>query len=197
FMETAADQPLDAPPPGALRYGDLPACLGPPAVKALEKSVRERLPDKLEAKLLRDPVTKALAAPGESAEAFAARIAAESAPAALKERLDRKRRDLAAAEAQEKGREVEKYTAIATAAADVLGGLFGKKKTLRTAKVGTVLTKNRMEGAAEAKVEALRAEIAELEAKVAPPDPSRFESVTVVPQKAQIDLLSIGVAWVV
>jgi hypothetical protein len=194
-LEVAPDQLLDAPPSGAFRYGDLPPWLGPSAVKALEKSVKERLPDKLEAALLRDPVTRALSAPGESGEEFARRIGAESAPAAVREKLERKRRDLAAAEGEEKGREVEKFTAIATAAADVLGGLFGKRKTLKTGKVGSVLTKSRMEGAAEAKVEALRAEVADLEAKVAPPDPSRFESVRVVPQKAQVDTLSIGVAW--
>ena len=195
--EIPPDGLLDAPPTTAIRYEDLPAWLGPSAVKALEKSVKERLPDKLEAKLFRDPVTKSLSKPGESPEAFAARIADESAPAALREKLEKKRRELAAAEAQEKGREVEKYTAIATAAADVLGGLFGRKKTLRTGKVGSVLTKNRMEGAAEARVEALRAEVAELEGKAAPPDASRFERVVVVPQKSQLDLLSIGVAWVV
>jgi hypothetical protein len=68
---------------------------------------------------------------------------------------------------------------------------------LRVGKVGSVLTKNRLEGAAESRVEALRAEVEELQAKVAPPDPSRFESVSVVPQKSQVDVLSIGVAWLV
>ncbi len=187
---------LNSPIEGNLRYASLPAWFGASAIKTLENALSVRLPDKLEATLLRDPVTKALSKPGEPAGDFARRIAAESAPAALKEKLEKKRRDLAAAEAQEKGREVEKFTAMATAAVDLLGGLFGKKKTLRTGKVGSVLTKNRMEGAAEAKVEALRAEIADLEAKVAPPDPSRFESVTVLPPKSSVDLLAVGVAWV-
>ena len=195
--DISAQQLLDAPPSGTFRYGDLPAWFGPSAVRVLEKSAKERLPDKLEAALLRDPVTKALSVPGESGEEFARRIGAGSAPAAVREKLEKKRRDLAAAEAQVTGREVEKYTAIATAAADVLGGLLGRRKTLKTGKVGSVLTKSRMETAAEAKVEALRAEVADLEAQVAPADPSRFESVRVVPQKAQVDLLSIGVAWVV
>ena len=53
-----------------------------------------------------------------------------------------------------------------------------------------------MEGTAEAKVEGLRAEVAELEAKLAPPDASRFERVDVVPTAANVDVLSIGVAWV-
>jgi hypothetical protein len=183
--------------PHALRYADLPAWVGPAGVRAAEKAVRSRLPDKLATTLLRDPVTGALSLPGETPESFAARAASGAEPpAALRERLEKKRRDLAAAESQEKGREVEKYTAMATAAADLLGGLLGKRKALRTGKVGTVLTKNRMEGAAEAKVEALRAEVADLAAKAASPDPSRFESVTLVPQKSNVDLLAIGVAWV-
>jgi hypothetical protein len=170
--------------------------MGPSAVKALEKSVRERLPEKLATTLLRDPVTKSLSAPGETPEAFASRVAGAAAPAALRDKLERKRRELAAATAQEQGRSVEKYTAMATAAADLLGGLFGKKKSLKVGKIGSVLTKNRMEGAAEAKVETLKAEIEALEAKVAPPDVSRFESVPVVPLKSHVDVLSIGVAWV-
>ena len=191
-----APEDLLAEAPPDVRYGELPAWMGPSAVKALEKSVRERLPEKLATTLLRDPVTKSLSAPGETPEAFASRVAGAAAPAALRDKLERKRRELAAATAQEQGRSVEKYTAMATAAADLLGGLFGKKKSLKVGKIGSVLTKNRMEGAAEAKVETLKAEIEALEAKVAPPDVSRFESVPVVPLKSHVDVLSIGVAWV-
>lgn len=117
------------------------------------------------------------------------------APAALRERLEKKKRDLAAAEATEQGRSMETYASIGTAALDVLGGLLGKKKTLRVSKVGSVLSKKRMEGTAEAKVEGLKAEIAELEAKLAPPDPSRFQKVEVVPAASSVDVLSIGIAW--
>ena len=195
-IDLAAGDLLESAPEGKLRYGDLPSWLGPSAVKALEKSVRERLPEKLEAKLLVDPVTKALSTAGESAEGFAKRIAADAAPAALRERLEQKKRALEAATAQEKSREIETYASMASAAADFLGGLLGKKKSLKVGKVTSVLTKKRMEGTAESRVETLRAEVAELETKVAPPDPSRFESVTVVPARSQVDVLSIGVAWV-
>ena len=184
--------------PRALRYPDLPAWVGPAGVKAAEKAVRSRLPDKLATTLLRDPVTGALSLPGETPEAFAARAAASGseAPAALRERLEKKKRDLAAAEATEQGRSMETYASIGTAALDVLGGLLGKRKTLRVNKVGSVLTKKRMEGTAEAKVEGLKAEIEDLEAKFAPPDASRFQKVEVVPNAASVDVLSIGVAWV-
>ena len=194
--DIAADGLLDKAP-RALRYPDLPAWVGPAGVKAAEKAVRSRLPDKLATTLLKDPVTGALSLPGETPEAFAARAASGAeAPAALREKLEKKKRDLAAAEATEQGRSMETYASIGTAALDVLGGLLGKRKSLRVNKVGSVLSKKRMEGTAEAKVEGLKAEIEELEAKLAPPDASRFQKVEVVPNAASVDVLSIGIAWV-
>jgi Helicase HerA, central domain len=187
-------------PARALRYAELPGWFGESAVKAVEKAVRSRLPDKLATTLLRDPVTGTLSGPGESADGFASRLAsgagAAEPPAALREKLEKKRRDLAAAEAAEKSRSMETMASIGSAALDVLGGFLGKRKTLRVGKVGSVLTKSRMEGTAESKVEGLRAEVAALEAKLAPPDASRFEKVNVVPAAAHVDVLSIGVAWV-
>jgi hypothetical protein len=167
-------------------------------VPAVEKAVRERLPDRLATKLLRDPVSGALSAPGETPETFASRVAgAAKIPAALQQKLDTKRRALAAAEEQEKARSMETWTTAAGAALDVIGGLYAKRKSVRVGKVGTVLSKRRMEGAAEARIEDLKAEIAALEEKVAMPDPSRFEEIDVVPLKAHVDILSVGVAWVV
>jgi outer membrane murein-binding lipoprotein Lpp len=166
-------------------------------VKGVEKAVRARLPDKLAAVLLRDPVTGSLSSSGETPEAFASRLAgAVEAPAALREKLEKKRRDLAAAEAAEKTRSMETMASIGTAALDVLGGLLGKRKTLRVGRVGSVLTKTRLEGTAESKVKELAAEIEALEAKLAPPDAARFEKVSVVPAAAHVDVLSIGVVWI-
>jgi hypothetical protein len=189
-----------AAPSRPLRYADLPGWFGEGAVKAVEKAVRTRLPDKLAATLLRDPITGALSGPGESADAFASRLAigggAAEPPAALRDKLEKKRRDLAAAESVEQGRTMETYATGLGAAVDILGGLFGKRKTLRVGRVGSVLTKHRMEGAAESKVEGLKAEVAALEAKLAPPDAARFEKVNVVPAAAHVDVLSIGIAWI-
>ena len=53
-----------------------------------------------------------------------------------------------------------------------------------------------MEGTAESRVEGLRAEVAALEVKLAPPEASRFEKVSVVPAAAHVDVLSIGIAWI-
>ena len=91
---------------------------------------------------------------------------------------------------------METMASMAGAAFDVLGGLFAKKKSFKVGKVGGVLSKRRMEGAAETKIETLKAELEELEAKVAAPDPARFEKVDVVPTKTGVDILGVGVAWV-
>jgi hypothetical protein len=180
-----------------LRYADLPASFGEGSVKAVEKAVRARLPSKLAATLLRDPVTGALSSRAETPEVFASRLAgAVEAPAALREKLEKKRRDLTAAEAAEQGRTMETYVTGLGAAVDILGGLLGKRRSLRVGRVGSVLTKVRMEGTAESKVEGLKAEVAALEAKLAPPDASRFEKVNGVPGAAHVDVLAIGVAWI-
>ncbi len=183
--------------PRALSYGELPAWVGTKGVKEVEKALKERLPDLLATTLLRDPLTGLLGNPGEGEEEFAARVGEKAKPSAtLLERIEKKKRDLAAAEQAEKSRSMETMATMAGAAMDVLGGLFGKKKSIRVSKVGSVLTKRRMEGAAETKIETLKAEIEELEAKIAAPDPARFEKVEVIPTKTAVDLLGVGVAWV-
>jgi hypothetical protein len=138
-----------------------------------------------------------LSGPGESAEDFAKRLATGAEPpAALHEKLEKKRRDLAAAEAAEQSRSMETMATGLGAAVDILGGLLGKRKSLRVGRVGSVLTKRRLEGTAESKVEGLKAEVATLEAKLAPPDANRFEKVNVVPAAAHVDVLAIGIAWI-
>ena len=183
--------------PRPLSYGEIPSWVGAKGVKEAEKALKDRLPDLLATTLLRDPLSGLLSNPGEDEESFAARVGEKAKPsAALVERIEKKRRDLAAAEQAEKARSMETMATMAGAAMDVLGGLFGKKKSLKVGKVGSVLSKRRMEGAAETKIETLKAELAELEAKVAAPDPARFEKVDVVPTKTGVDLLGVGVAWV-
>jgi len=183
--------------PRSLTYGELPAWVGAKGVKEAEKALKERLPDLLATTLLRDPLTGLLGNPGEDEDAFAARVGEKAKPsAALLERIEKKKRDLAAAEQAEKSRSMETMATMAGAAMDVLGGLFGKKKSIRVSKVGSVLSKRRIEGAAETKIETLKAELEELEAKVAAPDPARFEKVDVVPTKTGVDVLGVGVAWV-
>lgn len=178
-----------------VRFEPLPSWLSAATAKSVEKSVRERIADKLAVTLMKDPVTGSLSSPGETPQQFAARLTTTVAPPAVRDALARKQRELADAESAEKSRSIETYAGMAGAALDVLGGLLGKRKSLRTSKVSSVLTKKRMESTAQARVDALREEVATLQAKVAPADPERFVSVLVVPLKAHVDLLSIGIAW--
>jgi hypothetical protein len=90
--------------------------------------------------------------------------------------------------------------------ASMLGSLFGGRRsnpisTIKkgAAAMGGVTSKNRMEDNAEARVEALKQEIAGIEAEIAGAseiDPARFEERTLVPTKASTKLLRYDIVWV-
>jgi hypothetical protein len=189
----------DEPPPG-LRYGELPSYLAAGA-RGIEKALKERLPDKLAATFWFDPVSKQMSRAGESREAFAARVGqAPTGPRELKlrEKLDTKRRDLAAAEEALTGRKREKWVAWGSAVLSNIGLITGRKRTISN--LPTAMSKQRMEDTAESRVEALRAEVAALEGELvsaAPASGDRFEERTVVPAiQGGVDLLRYDVLWV-
>ena len=65
--------------------------------------------------------------------------------------------------------------------------------------MGSVLSKNRMEGTAEARLEALRAEVAELErqlAETAAVDPDRLVEESLAPVRGGVGLLRYDLVWV-
>ena len=103
-------------------------------------------------------------------------------------------------------RETEKWAALGSAAVSVLGGLLGGRKgsgVSRTmgglSKASSVLSKNRLEGAAEMRVESLREELAALEARLLEAtevDPERFEERPLVPRKRDVKLLRYDVVWI-
>ena len=90
--------------------------------------------------------------------------------------------------------------------ASMLGSLFGGRRSnpISTIKkgasaMGGVTSKNRMEDNAEARVEALKQEIAAIEAEIAGAseiDPARFEEKTLVPTKTSTKLLRYDIVWV-
>jgi DNA helicase HerA-like ATPase len=184
----------------ALRHGELPAFVLTGGARALEKALRERLPDKLAVAVHHDPVTKVSSAPGEDVEAFAARLTAESggAPAVrLREKVARKRRDLDQKREELQGRTQEKWLAVGAAVLRNIGLVTGKKRTISGAE--TVLSKNRMENNAESRVEALEAELASLEAELASlenVDPGRFERREIVPSRGDVKLLRYDLLWI-
>jgi hypothetical protein len=190
---------LAADPPAGLRYGELPSYVAS-APRGIEKALKDRLPDKLATTLWLDPSTKAVSRPGEPVEAFAARVAQESAgprQAKQREKLEKKRRDLAAAEQDLAGRKREKWAAWGSAVLSNIGLITGRKRTISN--VPTAMSKQRMEDTAESRVDALRAEVAALEAEAASGaavDPGRFEQQQVVPARGGLDLLRYDVLWV-
>ena len=194
------EKALTATAPPGVRYSDLPAYLAEAGAKGIEKALKERLADKLGIVTYVDPVTKAESQPGEDRAAFAARLEAASGGMAgekLRDKLDKKQRDLAARESDLSGRKTEKWTAIGSALLQNIGLLTGRKRTISGA--GTVLSKNRMENNAEAKVLGLQAEVAELKQQLAEAetiDPARFEAQTLVPARTAVKILRYDLVWI-
>jgi hypothetical protein len=191
----------DAPP--SLRYGDLPGWLTSGGAKGLEKALRDRLPDKLGTTVLLDPVTKAESRPGETREAFSARLAqvgqvgGGASAEKLRDTIEKKKRDLAVREQDLAGRKSEKWVALGSAVLQNIGLFTGRKRTITGA--GTVLSKSRIQDTAEARVEALRAEVAEIEQELAAHtdvDPTRFTEQVLLPAKTGVKLLRYDLLWV-
>jgi DNA helicase HerA-like ATPase len=186
--------------PAGLRHLDPPDWLAAAGAKGVEKALRGRLDDKLTVTVYRDPATKTTSLPGETADAFAARVAQGGggpAAAKLRERLEKKRADLAVKEQEASGRKQEKWLAIGTAVLGNIGLLTGRKRSVSG--VGSVLSKNRMEDTAEARVEALRAEVAELERQLAEAsevDAARLVEETLAPVRGGVEILRYDIVWV-
>ena len=186
--------------PAGIRYGDLPAWVDGGAAKELERALKARLPDKLTQAAFRDPVTGETSRPGETRQAFAARLASDGGgdtARSLRQKLEKKKSDLALREQEVTGRRQEKWMAVGSAVLNNIGLIFGKKRTVTG--VSSVLTKNRMEDNAEARLEQLRAEVAGLESELAQAsdvDPARFEAQAVAPVRGGVTLLREDLVWV-
>ncbi len=139
----------------------VPTWLGRVNAAQLNKVVKARLPTKLKTRLFVHTDSKLVSKPGESKEEFVVRATglAASFPKTneLLAKLEKKRRDLTLAQEQLSGRKAEKWASVGTTVLGNVGLIFGKKRTISG--VGGVLSKNRMEDAAEGRVEALAAEV--------------------------------------
>ncbi len=212
-VELKDDATVTPSAPASLRYGDLPAFLASAGARGLEKAAKDRLADELAIKVYFDATTKTQSKPGESREDFAARLqdgGGGAKTAKLKERLEKKKLELQRAGEDLEGRSQEKQAAMFKGALEVgasmLGSLFGGRRsnpisTIKkgAAAMGGVTSKNRMEDNAEARVEALKQEIASIEAEIAGAseiDPARFEEKTVAPTKTATKLLRYDIVWV-
>ena len=115
----------------------------------------------------------------------------------LRERLEKKRRDLEVQKQDLSARSKEKWFAVGSAILSNIGLFTGRKKTISG--TGTVMSKNRLENTAEARVEALAQEIASLDqelAAIATVDAARFETRPLVPAKGDVKLLRFDLVWV-
>jgi hypothetical protein len=191
---------VGATAPAGLRYSDLPGYFAEAGAKGIERTLKERLADKLAVLTYLDPVTKERSEPGEDRTTFAARLQAMGggdAAVRLRDKLEKKQRDLGAREADLSGRKTEKWTAFGSAVLQNIGLLTGRRRTISGA--GAVLSKNRLENNALARVEALRAEVADLGRQLADAetvDPLRFEAETLVPARTAVKILRYDLVWV-
>jgi hypothetical protein len=193
----ADEASLTAEAPPALRYLDPPGWLASSGAKGIEKALRERLDDKLLLTVFRDPATKSVSRPGETREEFALRLGGGEAAERLRQKLDKKRSELVVREQEVSGRKKEKWLAIGSAVLSNIGLLTGRKRSVSG--VGSVLTKNRMEDTAEARLEVLRAEVAELERQLAEAtavDPGRLVEEALAPVRGGVQLIRYDLIWV-
>jgi hypothetical protein len=201
-IELSEDE-LATDAPAGLRYAELPVyATGKNGGKAIEKALKDRLPSKLEALVWFDPVTEQYGLPGEEPEAFAKRLLS-SGPgpqeAELREKLEKKKRELANAERELSGRKKETWLSVGGAILQNLPLIFGRRRSVSVAGASSVLSKNRMENEAEERVEELRAEVAALDRKVTGlmvVDDTRFEQRPLAPVKSDVKLLRYDVVWV-
>jgi hypothetical protein len=194
------EKALSEEAPAGLRYAELPAWLDEGAARELERALRARLPDKLTLTAFRDPLTDEASRPGEACEAFVARLSAAGGgekARALAGKLEKKRQDLVVREQDVAGRRQEKWLAVGSAVFRNIGLLMGKKRSVTG--VSSVLTKNRLEDTAEARLEALRGEVLALEEQLAAAtlvDPARLEEMAIAPVRGGVTLLREELVWV-
>lgn len=165
----------------------------------LHALIKERLPNKLETKLLVDAETKLISGPTESADAFTTRVLEKQGISKeaqkLMRTLEKKRVDYAQAERELSTRKAEKWLNVG---AGVLG-LFGGRRSSLTA-AGRALSSHRYQGGAEAKLEDLQVEIQQLEHELAAMkevDPRRFQEQLAVPRASDVQVLRLCYAFIV
>jgi hypothetical protein len=186
-------------PPAGIQYAALPEWLASNPARDIEKALRQRLPDRLSVTVLVDPDTKEQSAPGETAEAFVRRLHASrggKAAEKIRTRLAKKKATLNLREEEVEGRRQEKWFAIGKTVLKMTG-LLGRRR--RVSGVDSVLTKNRLEDKAEARLEAIRAEVADLEqelAEIVDVDSASLEEKSIHPTRGAVKVLRYDLVWV-
>ena len=193
------EETLEDAAPEGLEYGAVPEWLDGGAAKAIEKALRDRLPDKLAARVYADPLIGERSGPGETREDFARRLRASGGGEAaekVREQLEKKKTALKVLEEEVEGRRQEKWFAVGKAVLRMTG-LLGRRRS--SSGVSTVLTKDRLEDKAEARLEAARAVLADLErelAEILDVDPRRLQEETLTPGRGGVQVLRRDLVWV-
>ncbi|MCG6920188.1 MAG: DUF853 family protein [Acidobacteria bacterium] len=194
-----AEGDVEEKPPAEIRYGALPEWLAGNPAPDIEKALRQRLPDRLSVNVFVDPDTGEQSMPGETTEAFVRRLHASRGGKAgekIRARLTKKKATLTLREEEVEGRRQEKWLAIGKTVLKMTG-LLGRRRS--ASGVDSVLTKNRLEDKAEARLEAIRAEVADLErelAEIVDVDSQSLEEKTLHPTRGGVKVLRYDLAWV-
>jgi hypothetical protein len=162
-------------------------------------ALKERLPSKLQTKLMVDEATKLISEPTETAEAFTARVLAKQELSkqgqTLLNKLEKKRADLAQAERDVQSKKAEKWLQVG---AGVLSLFSGRRSSVSAA--SRAMSSHGRQGTAEGKVEDAALEVRQLEEQLAAlkeVDTARFVEQLVVPKPADVQVLKVQLAYIV
>ena len=137
--------------------------------------------------------------PGESRGGLRApppRVEGGKAAEKVRARLEKKKATLALREEEVEGRRQEKWFAIGKTVLKMTG-LLGRRRS--ASGIDSVLTKNRLEDQAEARLEAIRAEVADLEREldeIVDVDSGSLEEKTLRPARGGVKVLRYDLVWV-
>jgi hypothetical protein len=197
-FEVGEGEVSDGPVP-TVRYGALPGWLADDPGREIERALRQRLPDRLSVTVFVDPDSGEESAPGESADDFVRRLHASrggQAAEKVRARLEKKKSSLAEREEEVEGRRQEKWFALGRAVLKMTG-LLGRRRGVTG--IDSVLTKNRLEDKAEARLEAARAEVAELQSEldeIVDVDSASLQEKTLRPTRGGVKVLRYDLVWV-
>ena len=186
-------------PPAGMTLTTLPNWALTTKFAKISSALKDRLPSKLETKLMFDAETKLVSGPTESLEAFTARVIAKQgiskSAQAVMQKLEKKKADLAQAEREVSSRKAEKWASVGTGLLSVFAG-----RSRSFGGVGRALSSQTRQTGAEGKVEDLQIEVQQLEAQLTGMkeiDATRFSEQVCVPKAADVQVLRMCLAFLV
>jgi hypothetical protein len=196
---SVAGVPFQNSAPAGVTFTSVPGWVNGLKLAKLQAALKERLPSKLETKLVVDPTTKLISGPTESLDAFTARVVEKQGVSkdagVLMRKLEKRRADVAQLESEVQSRKAQKWLDVG---AGVMSLFSGRRSTVSAA--SRAMSAHRNQGGAEGKLEDAKVEVQQLEAQIAAlqeVDPRRFTEQVVVPRTADVQLLRVCWAFIV